>query len=1563
MAHDIWWGDWLRALQALQARPDTPTGPGPGPGPDATTGAFTGAGTGNGIDDDTARQVAELLGLDLAARAGAATDERRGRGTGHRGPAARGTPSDATAPPAPPAPPGTAGAPAGPDAAAQPPTPDDGQGTPRNDWRLPSRLQPLEPLEPPATTGPGTAAGAHPAPPGWPGLAPLRPVPSTPRPPPSLLPPRRRRALLAALLARPVAEGAPDLPRIVAALSAGQVLQRLPRLPRRTLRHGARVWVDHAPWLQPYAADQDGLVADLRRLLPPGRLQVVDFQGDPWHPARPDLAGGPSGDLGEDAWDDAAPSGPGRANARPRDQTPPAAPTAPDPRAGKAPLLLLSDLGQGAWLTGQAPPSAASWRRWARAQHTPGQRVRALSPRPGRAGLASHGVVVWHWHEGLGVPQVTQRADRGPPPARRPTPGTATAPPHEAVLRRLARCVAPAQQISPWLLRSARRALQPPLPPAVEAELWFSPLVHTRSTQAVALAPALRRSLLDELLSAPASEGHNPNPVLALPARVADANRADRALAMALLRSAWPDQALPHPLNGQPTQVSHGAQTFPNFQRAEGDNVPGGAQGAPAADGRAALAPLEDALTAAALAAAEAGAAVDEAALQALLAPALKALAARQGASAARDVASWAVHAWQRLPAVLKATEPLRLLLYAAARHLRPQQPAAAAALLAGAHQALEPAADPAASTSAAPPSPPPLPGDSPWTRAVLGTDDAPPAWISLELRQYADGSTNLVVGPARAPTTALHRLALPLAGPLWLQVSGGHDQAGQPLHAPPRLLAIDPGSTQQIEVPDSSAAAPLTLQALGTPGWRLWRAGSLWEAVAPAFLTDPRGRLALLLDAQHALLWPDRPGPPDDDTTPDWRPWDAPGPRTRLRRLPHPAMSHGGPLWLLQALEAPATAVPLDLDGWPELPTAGDHPYLALPSSRRGPQADATLAYRGEGSYLPPAQALDRPGLLLPGYGRAGPMLVHDPSVADERTPAPVLPQALAALRDQARAQHPGCHQALLVAMPGAEQPAFALYDTLLSALAHTQPEGGRVVHDPDGAWSQLTPPQLAERLRPIGLVVVVGAQPPQGAQKRVLEAALGLQLQWAWLPLVPDDAAAALRHTRWPAALAQALHPQQAWWLSGEPHSPQLAATIAHWMDGPPPAAAPDRTPAEATGQDTPSPLANAPLTNAPPATGLAPTAAPTGWAHSARSLLLRKLDPRPDDQIGLFRVRPLPDGQADFEPATWPTKGPPGLLMLHGELSDTAASFGDLWRTDDGHWRRLREAYGDQLYAWRWRTAAPGLARQARNLPPLQGAPVHLLTLGAGGLLPELLLVAGELNADQAEDWAERIWAGAPDVPAVRDDRDALRRWPALRFYAGRPPDIQRFVRVACPGAGTPIYTQGLDRWLKVFNQLPGLSWTSLLLPDTVLDDPAALPGLAGLAPGAGVLPLLQAPLTTDTPLAIVAGSHRPAGRGGWLKALGRMALGLGGKPSDLVVPLPSAFAGIERRGGVDWLVDEGPDTTHFGYLRHAPTRRAIVDALLHEPGRVPGFAHAPSLRALQAEQGLAVPPPAA
>lgn len=207
-------------------------------------------------------------------------------------------------------------------------------------------------------------------PPPW--LAQVPALPTADEPdellPPPLFDRLRQRSILSSALATQVDEGDLDLQRIVATVSVGQPLARLLRMPLPTLRRGVQLLLDVGPAMDPYAADQRGLVKALDDLLADDRLALWFFSRCP----------------GRRVWSE-----------------PGSTPCAWRPPAHGAPVIVLSDLGIGGPLLDRERPGASEWLGFARRVREAGHALVGLVPYeatrwPRRLQLA---MVLIHWSE------------------------------------------------------------------------------------------------------------------------------------------------------------------------------------------------------------------------------------------------------------------------------------------------------------------------------------------------------------------------------------------------------------------------------------------------------------------------------------------------------------------------------------------------------------------------------------------------------------------------------------------------------------------------------------------------------------------------------------------------------------------------------------------------------------------------------------------------------------------------------------------------------------------------------------------------------------------------------------------------------------------------------------------------------------------------------------------------------------------------------------------------------------------------------------------------------------
>jgi len=184
----------------------------------------------------------------------------------------------------------------------------------------------------------------------------------------SLFPRLQRRGILSAALATYVNEGEIDLFVVIESLAALRPLTSLPRNPSRTLRRGVQLLIDRGVGMDPFLADQDGLIQQLDDILNDDRLEVLYFAECPTRGVSDRPAG---------------PRRPWRA--------PPS----------RVPVLIVTDLGIGGPLLADDRASIREWLRFAQRVRTLGHRPIGLVPYEARRWppLLARAMVLLHWSE------------------------------------------------------------------------------------------------------------------------------------------------------------------------------------------------------------------------------------------------------------------------------------------------------------------------------------------------------------------------------------------------------------------------------------------------------------------------------------------------------------------------------------------------------------------------------------------------------------------------------------------------------------------------------------------------------------------------------------------------------------------------------------------------------------------------------------------------------------------------------------------------------------------------------------------------------------------------------------------------------------------------------------------------------------------------------------------------------------------------------------------------------------------------------------------------------------
>lgn len=324
------------------------------------------------------------------------------------------------------------------------------------------------------------------------------------------------------------------------------------------------------------------------------------------------------------------------------------------------------------------------------------------------------------------------------------------------------------------------------------------------------------------------------------------------------------------------------------------------------------------------------------------------------------------------------------------------------------------------------------------------------------------------------------------------------------------------------------------------------------------------------------------------------------------------------------------------------------------------------------------------------------------------------------------------------------------------------------------------------------------------------------------------------------------------------------------------------------------------------------------------------------------------------AAFEPVGKIPGTGPVLVFVHGTASSTDGSFGGLWEAIGAN-RLLRlenpgarindlfKHYDGRVLAFEHRSLsespvlnALALVEQLAEVLP-GGREVHLVSHSRGGLIGELFCRGMRSGPAPFDATDLKLFEG----DNRKSDRDALQE--LSRILKAQRYQVGRFVRVACPAAGTTLADGRLDRYVSILVNVAGKigglaanpayqALTSLLA--AVLKErtkPESLPGLEAMMPISPLARMVnRRDAQTEADLHVLGGDLAIGGVVSALKAL--VTDFYYREDHDLVVNTPSMLRGTPRGRTVKYWIDTGGEVSHFNYFRNSDTATRLADILV-------------------------------
>lgn len=324
-------------------------------------------------------------------------------------------------------------------------------------------------------------------------------------------------------------------------------------------------------------------------------------------------------------------------------------------------------------------------------------------------------------------------------------------------------------------------------------------------------------------------------------------------------------------------------------------------------------------------------------------------------------------------------------------------------------------------------------------------------------------------------------------------------------------------------------------------------------------------------------------------------------------------------------------------------------------------------------------------------------------------------------------------------------------------------------------------------------------------------------------------------------------------------------------------------------------------------------------------------------------------------------------PILLFIHGTASNTVGSFKDIRKGNgDNAWEKITLPFANRIYGFEHRTFSESPLDNALQLATAlpAGAELCVVTHSRGGLVGDLLCL-GNLDNSLIKNFTRP----APTKTEETDDEKKLREAinqeeqdklkQLIRILDEKNFRIQRYVRVACPAAGTTLLSDNLDVFLSSTLSLMNLLLGTVTGPmgqsimamfrRIVLEiadkriEPQMVPGIEAMLPDSPLTNLLaQAQRKQGVKMAVISGDIEG---GHLLKRIAVMFtdwMFFDESKNDLVVDTRSMYAGLARSNPTRALYDYGSIVNHFSYFKNPQTRVAILSWLTKkEPEIVNGF----------------------
>ncbi|HPY39821.1 MAG TPA: CHAT domain-containing protein, partial [Thiolinea sp.] len=335
-------------------------------------------------------------------------------------------------------------------------------------------------------------------------------------------------------------------------------------------------------------------------------------------------------------------------------------------------------------------------------------------------------------------------------------------------------------------------------------------------------------------------------------------------------------------------------------------------------------------------------------------------------------------------------------------------------------------------------------------------------------------------------------------------------------------------------------------------------------------------------------------------------------------------------------------------------------------------------------------------------------------------------------------------------------------------------------------------------------------------------------------------------------------------------------------------------------------------------------------------------------------------------------------PILIFIHGTGSNTVGGFGDLRNENqEVSWENLTRPFNKHVYGFEHRTLSVSPLENALQLAKIlpKGCRFCLVTHSRGGLVGDLLCL-DDFDLNLLKHYQRR----PPEVDGVLESEEnrKIREWVVAQeqqqlrelraLLLDKQFKIERYVRVACPAAGTTLMSDNLDLFLSGLLSL--LSFSANFIPviggvsasilsafrRIVLEvaakriDPRFIPGLEAMLPDSPLTGFLATALRSEQIQVTTITGNTDTDEASILKRISIIFTDwvlFGKVDNDFVVDTQSMRAGLARRNSSYEFYSQGHQVSHIHYFQRPDTRRALYQWLTSaKPNELPGFTRIPT-----------------